>query len=63
MADRTAATVRFYALLQRLAARSGGPGILQDCDGCMGWPRRGLYFFFENGGPAPDPTVRVGLSA
>ena len=65
MADRTAATVRFYAQLQRLAARSGGPGILQDCDGRMGWPRRGLYFFFENGETRSGPdsqgrVVRVG---
>lgn len=40
---------RFYELLDQLAARVGGARLLRDCDGRMGWPKRGVYFFFERG--------------
>ena len=40
---------RFYALLDQLAAQVGGPRTLAACDGRMGWPGRGVYFFFEAG--------------
>ncbi len=49
MADRAADTARFYALLDRLEGRLGGARILADCTGRMGWPKRGLYIFFEAG--------------
>jgi hypothetical protein len=54
----------FYALLDEVADRCGGPRTLGDCHGRMGWPRRGVYFFFEPGEAREDGTrprvVRVG---
>ena len=38
---------RFYELLERLKSRVGGARKLAACDGGMGWPARGVYFFFE----------------
>ena len=49
MAKRFGDTVRFYKLLDRLADRIGGPRFLQNCRAGMGWPPRGVYFFYENG--------------
>lgn len=49
MADKIADTNRFYELLDHLAARTGGPKILNDCHGRMHWPKRGVYFFLEAG--------------
>ena len=65
MAERLADTVRFYKLLERLADRVNGPRVLQECDGRMGWPQRGIYFFYESGEPrsgsgAGPRVVRVG---
>jgi len=60
------AAVGFYALLGQLAEILGGPRCLRDCDGADGWPRQGVYFFFEpaevraGGG---DRVVRVGTHA
>jgi hypothetical protein len=56
----------FCELLDILAERTGGPRRLADCNGRMGWPQRGVYFFFEpgevrrNGRPR---VVRVGTHA
>jgi hypothetical protein len=41
--------IRFYALLGHLEAEVGGKRLLRDCHGRMNWPRRGVYFFFEDG--------------
>ena len=65
MVDRLGDTARFYELLGRLAHRVGGPRLLRSCRGGMSWPRRGVYFFFENGEPrsgtgAGPRVVRVG---
>jgi hypothetical protein len=38
---------RFYDLMERLEESVGGKRLLADCDGRMGWPQRGVYFFFE----------------
>lgn len=58
---------RFYGLLSELAVRTGGPRRLAECDGRMGWPQRGVYFFFEPGELREDGTslrvVRVGTHA
>ncbi|MFM7112213.1 MAG: hypothetical protein ACKO26_13820 [Planctomycetota bacterium] len=57
---------RFYALLNRLHRQLQGTNLLARCSGVMGWPRRGVYFFFEpdenrsGGGPR---VVRVGTHA
>lgn len=55
----------FYALLDALAARTGGPRRLAECSGRMNWPERGVYFFFEPGelyGDRPR-VVRIGTHA
>jgi len=66
--DRVGEVARFYELLHRLEQRCGGRRLLSECDGRMGWPRRGLYFFFEPGerrtdSGAGDRLVRVGTHA
>jgi hypothetical protein len=37
---------RLYELLEQLEARLGGFYRLDNCDGYMDWPERGVYFFF-----------------
>lgn len=60
--------VLFYALLSRLERKLGGIRQLSGCTGRMGWPKRGVYFFFEDGerrhesGQGPR-IVRVGTHA
>ena len=49
MAERLAHTIRFYGLLDRLATLVGGPRFLRSCHARMGWPPRGVYFFYESG--------------
>lgn len=56
---------RLYDLLERLKERLGGFHTLQECNGKMKWPKRGVYFFFEPGEVCSDGTgrsrvVRVG---
>jgi hypothetical protein len=56
----------FYRLLDKLAARLGGPRRLRDCTGSSGCPPQGLYFFYENGenrGDVSGRVVRVGTHA
>lgn len=67
-ARRTEDTVRFYRALHKLEERVGGARRLAQCDGRSGWPRRGVYFFFEDGesrsGSGARPrVVRVGTHA
>jgi len=56
---------RLYSLLDQLEVKVGGKRCLENCDGRMDWPRRGVYFFFELGesrstsGAGPR-VVRVG---
>jgi hypothetical protein len=66
--DRMRDLVRFYDLLDRLEQRLGGPRRLADCNGHQGWPKRGVYFFFELGEARSDSgsgprVVRVGTHA
>ena len=35
----------FYAALDALARKTNGARLLSTCDGRMGWPERGVYFF------------------
>ena len=68
IADRTADTRRFYHLLDRLERRVRGARRLAECAGNTGWPRRGIYFFFESrevrsGSGVGLRTVRVGTHA
>jgi hypothetical protein len=57
---------RLYALLAELRSRLGDLR-LAECDGRMGWPTQGVYFFFEDGELRPDSVtprvVRVGTHA
>lgn len=45
--SRTAHLEQFYDLLDQLEQKFGGKRHLADCNGQMGWPKRGVYFFFE----------------
>jgi hypothetical protein len=59
---------RFYSLLDQLEHRLGGKRLLAACNGRTGWPRRGVYFFFENGERRAESgaglrVVRVGTHA
>lgn len=59
---------RFYDLLGLLRERTGGPWLLSGADDRRLWPRRGVYFFMEEGeqrresGAGPR-IVRVGTHA
>ena len=59
---------RFYAVLGRLAVRTGGPRKLGDSHGRQDWPTRGVYFFFEPGEARTSSgsglrVIRVGTHA
>ncbi len=66
--SKTNDLVHFYATLEILESSIGGKRKLSECDGKMNWPKRGVYFFFENGesrsrsGDGPR-VVRVGTHA
>ena len=51
-------TDRFYALLDELSARVGGPRRLRDCTS-SGWPSHGVYFFLEDGEGRLNGSPRV----
>jgi hypothetical protein len=58
----------FYSLLSSLQEHVGGPRRLAECSGQMLWPKRGVYFFMENGENRSDTgsgprIVRVGTHA
>jgi hypothetical protein len=59
---------RFYKLLDRLEQKIGGGRLLSQCNGRLGWPQRGVYFFREVGeirrdsGTGPR-IVRIGTHA
>ena len=57
--DPAADLNRFYELLRSLESAIGGRRTLSDCHGRMGWPLRGVYFFFEPGETRRDGTPRV----
>jgi hypothetical protein len=60
--------VRFYSILGELEHQIGGARKLADCSGRMVWPKRGVYFFYEQGENRSDTgdglrIVRVGTHA
>jgi hypothetical protein len=59
MTDRADDLDRFYGLLSRLGRAVGGVRTLGGCDGRLGWPLRGVYFFFEPGETRRDGMPRV----
>jgi hypothetical protein len=58
---------RLYGLLAELRECLGGYKYLRDCNGRMTWPKRGVYFVFEDGELREDRhtprVVRVGTHA
>ena len=59
---------RFYEILEAQENKLGGKRTLANCNGHMGWPERGVYFFFEPGeyrsnSGAGMRVVRVGTHA
>ena len=69
MIDRRAHHLtQFYELLAQLERKVGGARRLSECNGRMGWPQRGVYFFREAGENRTDTgedqrIVRVGTHA
>jgi len=66
--SRLADLVRFYEILAHLENKVGPARKLANCSGRMDWPKRGVYFFFENGETRSDTgkgprVVRVGTHA
>jgi hypothetical protein len=66
--ERREHLVRFYSILGNLERKIGGARKLADCSGQMLWPRRGVYFFREQGEDRSDTgdgprVVRVGTHA
>ena len=60
--------IEFYRMINRLTKKVGGERILFSCHGRMAWPRRGVYFFMEEGEGRSDTgsgkrIVRVGTHA
>jgi hypothetical protein len=56
---------QLYEALAELEHQMGGARRLRDCDGRMGWPARGVYFFLDPSEPRTDSgsgarVVRVG---
>jgi hypothetical protein len=68
LVSRLADVRQLYAMLDALRERVGEPRRLCDSHGRQGWPRRGVYFFFEpdelrsTSGTGPR-VVRVGTHA
>lgn len=48
-ASRVAALERFYAAVDELRRRLGGPRLLGQCTSRDGWPQHGVYLLFEPG--------------
>src|SRR5947208_10496923 len=68
MSRRHNDVVRFYSILDRLEKNIGGARRLADSSGRMDWPRRGVYFFREEGEHRIDSgngprIVRIGTHA
>ncbi len=65
--SRKADLDRFYRGLSELKEKLGGFRYLRDCTGKSAWPKRGIYFFFEDGEWRADQSqprvVRVGTHA
>jgi hypothetical protein len=66
--QRRADLIRFYSIIETLKRKIGGVRKFSDCSGTMSWPKRGVYFFYENGEDRSDTgggprVVRVGTQA
>ena len=67
LAERRDALERLYKQLALLEMAVGGKRVLSECSGALDWPRRGVYFFFQEGELREDGVtprvVRVGTHA
>ena len=67
MSNCEASLNQLYELLALQEANCGGKRRLAQCDGYMNWPKRGVYFFFEDGELRTDAVtprvVRAGTHA
>lgn len=68
MPNRLNYLTRFYNTIDSLEQKIDGRRRLAACNGSMGWPLRGVYFFMENGENRSDSgegsrIVRVGTHA
>jgi hypothetical protein len=66
--QRSADLIRFYSIMETLKRKIGGARKLADCSGKMAWPKRGVYFVYENDEYRSDTgagprVVRVGTHA
>jgi hypothetical protein len=66
--ERLRALQYFYSIMSRLDAKLDGPQTLNGPAGQVIWPRRGVYFFYEQGEQRSDSgvgprVVRVGTHA
>jgi len=65
--ERRNALERFYEEIEILETAQGGKRKLSDCSGQTGWPRLGVYLFFEDGEFREDGVTsrvtRVGTHA
>ena len=52
---------RFYLLFKNLEKIIGGKRVLSECNGSMNWPRRGVYFFFEDSELRENGDFRAAL--
>lgn len=50
---------QFYRIIDVLERRIGGKHFLADCTGRNPWPKRGVYFFFEDGEFRENGDMRV----
>jgi hypothetical protein len=57
--ERRADIEQFYRLFDELGQRVGGPRQLRACTASTGWPRSGVYFFFESTERRDDGALRV----
>ncbi len=60
--------IDFYDILDQLQLKVGSPRKLKNCNGYMAWPKRGVYFFMEDGECRSDSgkglrVTRIGTHA
>ena len=54
---------KFYAIVDRLQKSNGGSRLLFSCGGRLSWPKRGVYFFMEDGEERSDSGLGPRIQA
>ncbi|EMR74531.1 hypothetical protein MBGDF03_01182, partial [Thermoplasmatales archaeon SCGC AB-540-F20] len=49
----------FYSIINQLKEKTKGMRLLSHCDGKMNWPKKGIYFFFENNELKNNGNLRI----